>query len=175
MTSKMSDTSQMHWIDEFSEAWAREYPETDTSLLPTMTRLVRLGVLMDSFQHETLEPFQLTPGDYAVLSTLRRSGPPYLLSPSKLYTALERSSGGMTKMLKRLEALELIEREPDPDDRRSTLVRLTATGMSLQAQIFDVFLSRAQELVKSISPRELERIDDSLRALIDAVESYFYR
>jgi len=130
---------------------------------------------MDSFQHETLEPFDLTPGDYAVLSTLRRSGPPYLLSPSGLYTALERSSGGMTKMLKRLEALGLIGREPDPEDRRSTLVRLTPRGVQLQEEIFDVFLSRAQELLRSISAGRLTQIDASLRALLEAIESYFYR
>jgi DNA-binding MarR family transcriptional regulator len=118
----------MDWIDEFSAAWAREYPDTDTTTLSPMTRLVRLGVLMDTFQKETLVPFELTPSDYAVLSTLRSAGPPYQLSPSELYTALERSSGGMTKMLKRLEGVGLIERIPDPEDGRSTRVVLTEPG-----------------------------------------------
>ena len=115
----------MDWIDESSEAWAREYPDMDMSTLSPITRLVRLGVLMDTFQKETLEPFELTPSDYAVLSTLRRAGPPYQLSPSELYTVLERSSGGMTKMLNRLEGVGLIERIPDPEDRRSIRVLLT--------------------------------------------------
>jgi len=122
----------MDWIDEFSEAWAREYPDVDMSTLSPITRLVRLGVLMDTFQKEILEPFELTPSDYAVLSTLRRAGPPYQLSPSELYTVLERSSGGMTKMLKRLEGLGLIERIPDPEDRRSIRVLLTESGVALQ-------------------------------------------
>ena len=117
----------MDWIDESSEAWAREYPDVDMSTLSPITRLVRLGVLMDTFQKETLEPFELTPSDYAVLSTLRRAGPPYQLSPSELYTVLERSSGGMTKMLNRLEGLGLIERIPDPEDRRS--IRVASHGI----------------------------------------------
>jgi DNA-binding MarR family transcriptional regulator len=163
------------WIDELSEAWARDYPDVDTSTLSPMTRLIRLGVLMDTFQHETLEPYQLTPNDYGVLATLQRAGPPYELSPSDLYTALERSSGGMTKMLKRLEALGLVRRTPALNDGRSRLVALTDAGFELQEEIFKVFLTRTKELLQSISPRQLEDIDSSLRVLLEAIESYFYR
>jgi DNA-binding MarR family transcriptional regulator len=165
----------MDWIDEISAAWSRDYPEVDTSTLSPMTRLVRLGVLMDTFQRETLEPFDLTPNDYNVLATLQRTGPPYELSPSDLYTALERSSGGMTKMLKRLEKLGLVRRTPDPDDGRSTLVGLTDAGFELQEEIFKVFLTRTRELLQSVSLRQLDDIDSSLRVLLDAIESYFYR
>ena len=165
----------MDWIDEFSEMWAREYPDADTSTLSPMTRLVRLGVLMDTFQKETLEPFELTPSDYAVLSTLRRAGQPYQLSPSALYTVLERSSGGMTKMLKRLEGVGLVERIPDPEDGRSTLVLLTELGVALQEEVFKVFLSRTQELLHTISPSKLREIDNSLRLLLEGIESHFYR
>jgi DNA-binding MarR family transcriptional regulator len=165
----------MDWIDESSEAWAREYPDVDMSTLSPITRLVRLGVLMDTFQKETLEPFELTPSDYAVLSTLRRAGPPYQLSPSELYTVLERSSGGMTKMLNRLEGLGLIERIPDPEDRRSIRVLLTESGVALQEEIFNVFLSRTQELLHSVSSGKLREIDTSLRILLDGIERHFYR
>jgi len=165
----------MDWIDEFSQAWAREYPDTDTSTLSPMTRLVRLGVLMDTFHKETLEPFELTPSDYAVLSTLRRAGPPYQLSPSELHTALERSSGGMTKMLKRLEGLGFVERVPDPEDGRSLRVVLTKAGLALQEEVFHVFLSRTQELLQTISPNKLREIDSTLRILLDGIERHFYR
>ena len=165
----------MDRIDEFSAAWAREYPDADVSILSPMIRLVRLGVLMDTFLKERLEPFELTQSDYAVLSTLRRSGPPYELSPSELYTALERSSGGMTKMLKRLERFGLITRTPDPEDGRSTRVRLTKAGLKLQEEVFMLFLSSTRELLQSISASKLKEIDNSLRVLLDAIESHFYR
>ena len=165
----------MDWIDELSEAWARDYPDVDTSTLSPITRLVRLGVLMDTFQRETLEPFDLGHNDYAVLATLQRAGAPYELSPSELYTDLEHSSGGMTKMLKRLEKLGLVKRAPAPDDGRSTLVALTDEGFELQEKIFKIFLTRTKELLQPISPRQLAEVDDSLRVLLDATERYFYR
>ena len=165
----------MDWIDESSEAWAREYPDVDMSTLSPITRLVRLGVLMDTFLKETLEPHQLTPSDYAVISTLRRAGEPYELSPSNLYTALERSSGGMTKMLKRLENLGFVERTPDPEDGRSNLVALTPSGTELEEQIFHVFISRTHDLLGELPESKREELDGSLRSFLETIEKYFYR
>jgi DNA-binding MarR family transcriptional regulator len=165
----------MDWIEKFAEAWAREYPATDTSSLLLITRLARLSILIEAFQRESLEPFDLTPNDYAVLAALRRAGPPYELSPSKLYTDLERSSGGMTKMLKRLESLGFVERTPDPEDGRSTLVALTPSGIEIEEKSFKLFLSRTHDLLAPISEAELKEIDQSLSSFLDTIESYFYR
>ena len=99
----------MDWIDELGTAWQREYPGVDVSTLPPLVRLARLSLLIEAFQHEVLAPFELTPSDYGVLAMLRRAGKPYQLSPSDLTSRLERSSGGMTKILKRLEAGGLVE------------------------------------------------------------------
>ena len=45
----------------------------------------------------------LQAGEFDVLATLRRSGAPYMLSPTQLYEAAMISSGGMTDRLDRLE------------------------------------------------------------------------
>jgi DNA-binding MarR family transcriptional regulator len=164
------------WIDDFIEAWAREYPDaTDTSGLLLITLLARLSVLIDGFQQETLARFDLMPSDYAVLAALRRAGPPYELAPSQLYTALERSSGGMTKMLKRLEKMELVRRIEDPGDRRSLRVRLTPTGRQVEEEAFQAFLSSTHELLDAASPDELAAIDDAMRRLLTIIERHYYR
>jgi DNA-binding MarR family transcriptional regulator len=41
------------------------------------------------------------------------------------------SSGGTTKRLDRLESAGLIQRHPDPNDRRGTLIALTGAGFDL--------------------------------------------
>lgn len=163
------------WIDQFSAAWEREYPDRDTSSLLLITRLARLSELIDAFQQEVLEPFDLTPNDYAVLAALRRAGPPYEMAPSKLYSDLERSSGGMTKMLKRLERLGLVKRSPDPEDGRSTLVALTPAGFKVEEEAFKVFLSSTHDLLDPVSSTRLEAIDGALRSLLEAIEAHFYR
>jgi DNA-binding MarR family transcriptional regulator len=164
------------WISDFADAWAREYPDAeDTSGLLIIALMARLNVLIETFEQEVLEPFELMPSDYAVLAALRRAGAPYQLAPNRLYTSLERSSGGMTKMLRRLEELGLVRRVPDPEDGRGKLVRLTAAGKRVEEKAFEAFLSGTHELLKSASGSELERIDESMRSLVSIIESQFYR
>ncbi len=159
------------WVDDFSEAWAREYPDaSDTSGLLLIARLARLSIFIEAFQQDTLQRFDLMPSDYEVLAALRRVGPPYELAPNELYTALERSSGGMTKMLKRLEAMGLVEREPDPSDRRGKLVRLTEEGKQMEEKAFDAFLSHTHELLELASGSELESINEAVQKLLRIIE-----
>ena len=169
-------TKEVLWINDFTEAWAREYPDaSDTSGLLLITLLARLSVLIETFEQETLEPFELMNSDYAVLAALRRAGAPYELAPNQLYSALERSSGGMAKMLKRLESLGFVKRANDPEDKRSKLVRLTASGKRVEEKAFQAFLSSTHELLQSASRRDLNTIDDAMRSLLAIIERHFYR
>jgi DNA-binding MarR family transcriptional regulator len=160
------------WIDELERGWAREHPEADLSTLPPLVRLARLAVLIQGVQAEALEPFDLTPADYSVLASLRRAGPPYRTSPTELYNVLQRSSGGMTKMLKRLESLGLVKRSPDPHDGRGSLVALTKSGLRVQERAFGALLERTQALLGGLSAKRIEEIDGSLRTLLEAFESH---
>lgn len=164
----------MDWLDDISRAWQREYPELDTSVLPPLVRAARVGVLIDAFQHAVVTPFELTPSDYAVLAALRRAGEPYELSPSHLTLRLQRSSGGMTKMLRRLEERGLIRRTPDPEDGRGSLVRLTRRGITLQERIFHAFLTASDELLGSTSRGERQEIDAATRTLIERLEKHLH-
>lgn len=162
---------EMHWVHDFSEAWAREYPDADTSAMLLIARLARLSVLIDTFARDTLDPLSLIQSDYAVLSALRRAGPPYTLAPNQLYTGLERSSGGMTKMLRRLEDLKFIRRVNNAADKRSKLVRLTAAGKRVEEEAFEALMSRAHELLGPLS--DLETINESVQSLVTIVEDRY--
>jgi DNA-binding MarR family transcriptional regulator len=161
----------MTWIDDLSKAWQREYPELDTSTFPPMVRLARLSVLIESFQQAVLAPFELSSGDYGVLAALRRAGRPYAMSPSKLYSRLDRSSGGLTKNLKRLEERSLVGRAPDPSDGRGSVVSLTREGLDLQERVFNAFLSATQDLLDPLAASELKATDRTLRQLLDVFET----
>jgi len=160
------------WIDELGVAWRREYKGVDTAPLPPLVRLARLALLIEQLQNEVLAPFELSAGDYGVLAMLRRAGAPYALTPSQLYGRLQRSSGGMTKILKRLEDGGLVKRAPDPADGRGSLVSLTRAGLELQDRVFHAFLSASQDLLTPLSAAKLRDSDRALRALLDCFESY---
>lgn len=160
----------MDWLNDFERGWEAEYGALDLSHLPPLVRLARLGILIEAFQHDVLEPFELTPGDYGVLAALRRSGAPYALKPSQLYYGLQRSSGGMTKILKRLEAAGLVERAPDPDDGRSTRISLTERGKSLQERVFHAFIAATSSLMEPLGDHQKEAVSDLLADLLEVFE-----
>ena len=162
----------MDWIDELGVAWRREYKGVDTAPLPPLVRLARLALLIEQLQSEVLAPFELSAGDYGVLAMLRRAGAPYALTPSQLYGRLQRSSGGMTKILKRLEDGGLVRRAPDPADGRGSLVSLTKAGLEVQDRVFHAFLSASQDLLAPLSAAKLRESDRALRALLDCFEQY---
>jgi DNA-binding MarR family transcriptional regulator len=164
----------MDWIDEIYLAWDREFPGADTTALKTITRLARLNVLLTTFQQEALEPVGLVMSDFTVMAALRRYGPPYEAKPSDLYNVLERSSGGMTKMIKRLEELGFVTRTPDPTDGRSSIVRLTRKGLRVHAEAFAAFQAAASDLMSDIPRKRLDEVDQSLQSLIAAFEARFY-
>jgi DNA-binding MarR family transcriptional regulator len=165
-------TQALDWIDELGVAWRREYKGVDVSPLPPLVRLARLALLIERLQQEVLGPFELTPGDYGVLAMLRRAGPPYALTPSRLYGTLSRSSGGMTKILKRLEEGGFVRRGPDPADGRGSLVTLTKAGLALQDRVFHAFLAASRDVLGPLSAPKRRESDRTLRALLDCFERY---
>src|SRR5438093_1162313 len=62
---------------------------------------------------------------YPVLSGLARTGP---CSAADLAGEIGLDRSGVTRRATRLEEAGLLRREPDPDDRRATLLALTETG-----------------------------------------------
>ncbi len=170
------NVKETRWVDDFSQAWANEYPDVEeTSGLLLIARLARLSVLIEAFQAETLREFDLVPSDYSVLAALRRSGPPYEITPTELHTALDRSSGGMTKMIKRLESLGLVSREPDPRDKRSNLVRLTEKGQEVEQQAFEAFVAHTHSLLLGTPADKLTTINDAVHDLLEIIEDGFKR
>ena len=163
--------SPLDWVEELTNSWKKEYPQLDVSSLPPLVRLARLGDLIDSIQNDVLEPFELTSNDYGVLAALQRAGRPYALSPSQLRGQLRRSSGGMTKILKRLEASGLIERKSDFEDGRKIRVILTRRGLSLHERVFRAFAAASHRLLAKLSMEQKTEIDRALKQLHDQLEN----
>jgi len=76
-------------------------------------------------------------------------------SPSQLMTLLGTDTAGMTKLADRLEAKHLIERHPNPRDRRSVLITLTPGGQALVPQLAPVFGRVTRQLFTGFSPGEV--------------------
>ena len=80
------------------------------------------------------------------------------------------SSGGMTKRLDRLVDVGLVERRPDPDDRRGTLVRLTPRGVATIDDALEAHVADDDQVLRSLRPAERRTLDGLLRHLLEDLE-----
>ena len=94
-------------------------------------RLNRCTALLMRKVEEVFAQFDLSAWEFDMLAALRRSGAPYTLAPTTLFSTLMVTSGTMTHRMQRLEGRGLITRLPNPDDARSSLVQLTSAGLDL--------------------------------------------
>ena len=121
-------------VDLANDQWSAAAPGLDVSAGDVLARIERLAHLIEARQTARLRrrPGMLVAnrGDFDVLRTLRRSGPPYRLSPGEIAQQMLVSSAGMSGRLKRLADEGWINRVPSLDDARSTLVELTPAGLT---------------------------------------------
>ena len=69
-------------------------------------------------------------GVFSALAYLERAQPPHRMPMSELQRAMHPrySQPGFSRLVQRMEADGLVERRPDPTDRRATIVVTTRTG-----------------------------------------------
>jgi DNA-binding MarR family transcriptional regulator len=150
------------------EQWNRERPDLDVS---SMLLLGRLGEATLVIARERLQPvfaqFGLQPGEFDVLATLRRSGAPYALTPTALYDAAMMSSGGMTNRIDRLQQAGWVERRPNPEDGRGTLVALTQAGFALIAEAVTMHVENQRAVLSVLTVAEQRQLAKLLAKLIE--------
>lgn len=157
-------------VDKILAQWQRERPDLDVSPMGIVGRIGRLAKHLERAMQETFSDFGLTLGDFDVLATLRRSGQPYQLSPTELFHTLMVSSGTMTHRIDRLEQAELIQRNPDPSDRRGMLIALTAQGLNVIEKAVEAHVVNEHRVLSVLEGAEREALAQLLRKLLVSFE-----
>jgi DNA-binding MarR family transcriptional regulator len=87
------------------------------------------------------------------------------LSPTELYDATIFSSGGMTKVLKKLEERNLIKREASSNDKRSMLISLTKEGKDLIENCMIEVAKQKEEKFSILTQKEKDDLKNILSKL----------
>ena len=85
------------------------------------------------------------------------------------------TSGTVSVRMDRLVAQGLVDRRPDPQSARNTLIRLTEHGRELFERVVPAHLANEQRLLSALSPQELELLADLLRKLLVEFEGHAHR
>ena len=151
-------------VDHLIAAWKRERPDLDLSPLAVLSRITRIARHLDIARRDAFA--DLETWGFDVLAALRRAGAPHQLSPGQLMQETMVTSGTMTNRLDRLEELQLIIREQDPDDGRGSLVTLTKSGVRAVDAALEGLLENERELLGTLTAKDRELLADLLSKLV---------
>jgi DNA-binding MarR family transcriptional regulator len=153
-------------VDRLVAAWRAERPDLDVEPQHDHSRVSRLARHLDRARRDVFAAHDLESWEFDVLTALRRAGKPYRLSPGQLLRATLVTSGTMTNRIDRLAAAGLVERHPDPQDKRGVQVQLTASGKSLVDTALANLLDRERELLTGLSLTDQHHLTNLLRTLL---------
>jgi DNA-binding MarR family transcriptional regulator len=153
-------------VDALVDAWRRERPDLDTAPMEVLSRISRLAQQLDRRRAGAFGAHGLETWEFDVLAALRRSGPPYRLTPSQLVRETGVTSGTMTNRVDRLTARRLVSREDHPVDGRGVLVRLTDEGReTVDATLADL-LAAERTMLDGLAEEDRTQLVRMLRGLL---------
>ena len=144
--------------------WARERPDLDVTPQGVIGRLHRLAGHLTEQLCVVYRRYGLGEGEFDVLATLRRAGPPFERAPGELAQFTMVTTGAMTKRLDRLERDGLITRRRSTADGRARVVALTTAGRDLIDRAFTDHMTNEHRLLTALAPEQAAELESLLTA-----------
>lgn len=140
---------------------AKELPEIFLMTFPIAIIYKTIFSHSDSFFKEHFDLLNSEVDVLALLYTHEK-----VLSPTQLYDMALFSSGGMTKLLKRLQDKNLIYREEDPSDKRCMLVCLTQSGEELIVKSLNDISKECSKYFEVFNQEEMQTFSTLLKKIL---------
>ncbi|MFF7244538.1 MarR family winged helix-turn-helix transcriptional regulator [Embleya sp. NPDC008237] len=153
-------------VAELLAQWRRERPDIDFRPIGVVGRLMRISRMWDKEIKDFLAHHDLEPGEFDVLSTLRRSGEPYELTAGAFLKSSLVTTGAITLRVDRMETKGLVTRVRDTVDRRSVRIRLTPHGLEVVDRVLPEHIANEARLLEALDPADLEHFTATLTTLL---------
>lgn len=150
---------------ELRDAVIATLPDVDQDIALLHLTLLHLGRLVESSVQTALaEGLELS--EHSVLTALWFAGPPHTMSPTQLGNVILQTTSGMSKTLRRIERLGLIERADDPNDGRARLVVLTEKGRETSERPLRQLVEQWTTQLQGVDRSELSSVSAGLWSLV---------
>jgi DNA-binding MarR family transcriptional regulator len=150
--------------------WARERPDLDVSPQGVIGRLHRLAGYLTEQLCVVYRRYGLAEGEFDVLATLRRAGPPFERAPGELAQFTMVTTGAMTKRIDRLERGGLVTRRRSAEDGRGRVIALTTAGRELIDRAFTEHMANEHRLLAELSETEKTQLATLLTGWLGRIE-----
>lgn len=161
----------MDHVDRIIAQWNKARPDLDVGPMETFGRLSRLTTSLKGEMEKTWKVYGLNPASFDVLATLRRSGKPDGLSPGELLELTMVTSGTMTNRIDQLVKVGLVERVPNPEDKRGFLIRLSKTGFSTIEKAVSDHVETQHRLLQGMSSTQRDELNRLLKDLSELIDN----
>lgn len=141
-------------------------PQAEDNSLQTWLQLGRVFQKLERRLERLLDAAGLTLPQFDVLANLGMSEG---ITQQELAQRLLVTKGNVCGVLDRMESAGLVERRPDPRDRRANRLYLTPKGRKALHEAFPVHLGLIQQCMKPLSPGEMKTLS-SLLARLDLAD-----
>jgi DNA-binding MarR family transcriptional regulator len=115
--------------------------------------------------HEQAQQGRLSPPQYLVMRLLEREGP---MRVSDVAAQMGVKAPAASMMLNGMHEHDLIDREPDPDDRRATLVSVSAQGAEALREAEETRRVFMRQIASELDPEEWATVIRGLNTIADA-------
>jgi MarR family transcriptional regulator, organic hydroperoxide resistance regulator len=132
-----------------------------------LSTLERASHLIGTYLEQTTSGFGITQAEAHVLAQVARAGPTPIAT---LHKEFGHKRSTLTNVLDRLEQRQLVRRGPNPGDRRSLLVHLTAPGRRMARHVTGVLDGLEHDVLTSVTERDVQGVDSVVAALAAIVE-----
>jgi DNA-binding MarR family transcriptional regulator len=146
---------------------AKEIKQTKPFSLMEEEALLNLGRTFEHLQQkvgELLKDYQLTSTQYNMLRILRGAGADGLTC-SQACERMISPDPDVTRLLDRMEARKLIQRERGKEDRRIVMTRITPEGLELANRIDEPLAVVLKKYLGSVGQGRLKELIDTLELL----------
>lgn len=128
--------------------------------------VVRTAAMLERALNQALKPHGITPTQYNVLRILRGAGENGLCR-NEVGQRLIREVPDVTRLLDRMEQLDLIARHRGGTDRRYVTTRITQKGLDLASRIDGEVIEVNQRLMGHLDASQLQALVTLLEAVRD--------
>ncbi|NBW70076.1 MAG: MarR family transcriptional regulator [Bacteroidetes bacterium] len=125
--------------------------------LNAFIKLSRASNTLHNYLSRKLAECDITESQFGVLEALYHLGP---LNQKALGDKILKSGGNITMVVMNLEKQGWVQKDKDPTDLRSHIIRLTPAGEDFIATIFPNHIERVVELFSELSNEELATFGD---------------
>lgn len=127
-------------------------------------RLFRAQRVVHRCLESALEPYGITPAQWNSLNQLASKGP---MSQRQLAAAVRREPATITRSIDRMEKAGLVERFPDPKDRRVNIIGVTQAGEELLSAVQSAARMANERVERGFTAEEARLLGELLDRVYD--------